>query len=515
MNETYLARQRRLIPLLLLPCRAFVAAVIGASRVAVDALIRVLLFGVAVCCRATGVEYDVRQLLLLHAHVLAELGMIFGRHDGRWERVNQRLNYTDLTLSNQFPLLVPACGTPTAMLHRKKLTSYENCPDLSNAVPPGGQTEWMSNNSARRRRALRKVSREEYSDLIRRRDVIEAVWEIAMGIRRETKGKGRERAERGGNWEWGGNSLSQPGRDWGTWPGATRRNGTRRKEGKRPAKPCLERLEPVPLPGTGSQGNPRSMGAKNEYAQHQRARPPLDHCNGQYNPQPSHLPGYLTFCLSIIRLPSDLMETLSGKTPSKTCVRIQQTLLPPNPTAGRSTAQGLLLQATQPLNPSLAPPPTTSWAPPMACYSLSYSPGKPPRNLSSLDLLRTAYTSSTFSKERVALHSILLEHHDVLSNAQISLTEWIKIHSHASSLTTAQIRCVFLSPSARSHFYPNIDVTTPYSQPSASQALYHADASDDIDLGSLANRALTPGTADVACRFFGGRPTLRWTGSRN
>ncbi|KAK1447222.1 hypothetical protein CPAR01_04439 [Colletotrichum paranaense] len=66
-----------------------------------------------------------------------------------------------------------------------------------------------------------------------------------------------------------------------------------------------------------TEGNPRSMGAKNEYAQHQRARPPLDHCNGQYNPQPSHLPGYLTFCLSIIRLPSDLIKTLSGKTPSK------------------------------------------------------------------------------------------------------------------------------------------------------------------------------------------------------
>lgn len=47
-----------------------------------------------------------------------------------------------------------------------------------------------------------------------------------MGIRRETKGKGRERAERGGNWGWGGNSLglSSLAGDWGTWPGATRRN---------------------------------------------------------------------------------------------------------------------------------------------------------------------------------------------------------------------------------------------------------------------------------------------------
>lgn len=47
-----------------------------------------------------------------------------------------------------------------------------------------------------------------------------------MGIRRETKGKGRERAERGGDWGWGGNSLglSSLAGDWGTWPGATRRN---------------------------------------------------------------------------------------------------------------------------------------------------------------------------------------------------------------------------------------------------------------------------------------------------
>ncbi|KAI3542241.1 hypothetical protein CSPX01_06996, partial [Colletotrichum filicis] len=51
-------------------------------------------------------------------------------------------------------------------------------------------------------------------------------------------------------------------------------------------------------------------------------------------------------------------------------------------------------------------------------------------------------TSSAFSKEPVALHDILLEHHDVLSNAQISPTEWIKVNENEMQHPIDPFSCV-------------------------------------------------------------------------
>ncbi|UQC76509.1 uncharacterized protein CLUP02_18022 [Colletotrichum lupini] len=291
------------------------------------------------------------------------------------------------------------------------------------------------------------------------------------------------------------------------------------------------------------------MGVKNEYAQHQRVRPPLDHCNGQYNPQPSHLPGYLTFCLSIIRLPSDLIKTLSGKTPrgqapESNCRPFNgarlASVLPAliidgwgflSIQSSNSTTQSILgssthhlmgsphgmLQDIKPRSDSPGKPPRV---PPFhhSIMQTGVMPVPGPGSYEPLTFLKYP-TSSALPLENLSSFDLLL-HANIIRGIEQAL------HSQKNGYAA-----MLLLPAANSlvpveFSSPHLRVRTSTrtsTSPVQPETLFDNDlVSNDIHLGSLANRALTPG--DRRCRLpvfrvrdpcelesphKSGRPTLR------
>ncbi|KAK1494228.1 hypothetical protein CTAM01_09109, partial [Colletotrichum tamarilloi] len=136
-------------------------------------------------------------------------------------------------------------------------------------------------------------------------------------------------------------------------------------------------------------------------------------------------------CLSIIRLPSDLIKTLSGKTPSKPSSwkpihpRGQAPESNCRPVNGARLASVLpaliidgwgflLIQASNSTTQSIlgpSTPPTTSWALPMACYSGGQISTKPRWGAKRLVLSRAPETQVRFAGKASPSAAIPPFHH--------------------------------------------------------------------------------------------------------